>query len=169
MARKKLFSEWESELESDEWSSFISLNTYKIVKVGELPEFIKKNGVSQKFNSALVVASGSADQNFYGIIGYRPDKRNTVIDEHAFVYIEDKNSQNIEGGIIHHASYDGRTTELSAEMTQKLNDSGVTTEISMSRLPTFPSGSLDDLKNDNIMNGVTANFYSGSLNVNPSE
>ncbi|MCC6463120.1 MAG: hypothetical protein IT260_21810 [Saprospiraceae bacterium] len=165
MAKKTFFSPIPSEYTSEQWGKFIPLNSYDVKQVNQLPEFIQKVGVVQKFNSALTVSSGSADKNFYGIIGYRPDKSNTVIDEHAFVFIEDKKTGQIEGGIIHHAAYEGRTTNLSPEMTQNLNLFGVTTKISILRLPTSFSGSLDDLRKENIMDGVTANFYSGSLNT----
>lgn len=165
MAKKKYFSRISNEYTSGQWEAFVPLNSYEVKQVDQLPEFIQKIGVVHKFNTALTVSSGSAGKNFYGIIGYRPDKNNTVIDEHAFVFIEDKKTGQIEGGIIHHAAYEGRTTNLSPEMTQNLNQFGVTAEISMLRLPTSFSGSLDDLRKENIMDGVTANFYSGSLNT----
>ena len=105
MANKNLFSAFSSGFNSVQWESYIPLNTYQYKQVNELPEFIQSNGLSQKFNSALVVASGSTTYDFYGVIGYRPDENNTVIDEHAFVYIRNKVTDEIEGGILHHADY----------------------------------------------------------------
>lgn len=158
MANKNKFSDFKSEFDAVEWDNYIPLNTYEHKQVNELPDFIQQNGLAKSFNSALVVASGSTAYDFYGVIGYRPDEGNTVMDEHAFVYLRDKATDEIFGGILHHGNYDGRTTPIPLNIQQALNSSGVSASISFSRMPTQISGSLDDLLNQGILSGVSANF-----------
>lgn len=158
MANKNKFSEFKSEFDAVEWNNYIPLNSYEHKQVNELPDFIKNNGLTNNFNSALIVASGSTDYNFYGVIGYRPDENNTVIDEHAFVYLVHKPTNNVIGGILHHADYEGRTSTIPIDIQEALTISGVTASISSPRMPKQISGSLDDLLDDGILSGVSANF-----------
>lgn len=158
MANRNRFTQYPSRYNSNQWNHYISLNRYSIKKVEELPDFIKVNGLTSKFNSALVVASGSTTYDFYGVIGYRPDEGNTVVDEHAYVYFRNKNTDEIFGGILHHADYEGRTTPIPIDIQEALSVSGVTANISFPRMPKLPNGDLNDLINDGLIEGVGANF-----------
>ena len=155
---KNFFTEFESDFDAEKWRDYIPTNTYQFKQVNELPDFIQNNGLSKKFNSALVVASGSTSYDFYGVIGYRPDENNTVMDEHAFVYLKDNNTNEVIGGILHHADYSGRSTPIPVNIQNALIASGVTASISFSRMPNQISGSLDDLVNQGILTGVSENF-----------
>lgn len=158
MANKNKFSEYKSEFDAVQWDNYIPLNTYGHKQINELPDFIQQNGLTKGFNSALVVASGSTAYDFYGVIGYRPDEGNTVIDEHAFVYLKDNGTNEILGGILHHADYEGRTSPIPQNIQDALTVSGVTASISFSRMPSEVTGTLDDLLNQGILSGVSANF-----------
>ncbi|MBI3520515.1 MAG: hypothetical protein HY062_14350 [Bacteroidetes bacterium] len=158
MAEKNNFIDFKSDYDSTDWNNYIPLNTYQFKQVHELPDFIQQNGLSKKFNSALVVASASTSYDFYGVIGYRPDEKNKVIDEHAFVYIRDKGTDEIFGGILHHGDYEGRTTAIPEHIKNALDASGVTASISFSRMPSSNNGDLDKLMEDGILSGVSANF-----------
>jgi hypothetical protein len=166
MGQKNFFTDFKSEFDAKQWEQYIPLNTFEHKQTNQLPEFIQRNGVSQKFNSALVVASGSSDYDFYGVIGYRPDENNTVIDEHAFVYLRDKKTDEIFGGILHHADYPGLTTPIPSHLQMALSSSGVTASISIKRMPNHPSGSLDDLLSQGILSGVSANFNISFTKIN---
>jgi hypothetical protein len=156
---KNQFSEFENKWTNVQWEGYISMNSFALKKVHELPDFIQDNGLTDKFNSALIVASASTTHEFYGVIGYRPDEDNTVVDEHAFVYIRNIEENSWKGGILHHANYQGRTTNLPLDITEALNVSGVTASISLERAPEEPYGSLGYLEENNILSGVSANFY----------
>lgn len=156
---KNQFSPINNPLSNEEWESFIPMNSFAMKEVHELPEFIRNNGVTQKFNSTLTVASASTSQEFYGIIGYRPDKQNTELDEHAWVYVRNIETDTWQGGVLHHADYPGRTTPLPQYITDALNTSGVTASIDLDREPTKKSGSLEDLRDEGVLSGVSANFY----------
>lgn len=158
MATKNKFCQYPSGYNREQWRNYIPLNHYSHKKVNELPEFIRNNGLTSKFNSALVVASGSTIYDFYGVIGYRPDEENTVVDEHAYVYFIEKASGEVTGGILHHAQYAGRTTAIPAHIQEALSLSGVTADISFPRMPTSPEGDLDDLISNGLIDGVGANF-----------
>ena len=163
---KNQFSEFINKWTNEEWEQYIPMNTFAKKNAHELPDFIQDNGLTKKFNSALVVASGSTTQDFYGIIGYRPDENNTVVDEHAFVYVHNKEDDKWQGGIIHHADYPGRTTSLPSEFTNALNISGVTANISLERAPNIESGSLGYLDQNKILSGVSKNFYIANEKIN---
>ncbi len=158
MANKNKFIDFKSQFDAVQWNNYIPLNTYGLKQINELPDFIQQNGLTKNFNSALVVASGSTAYNFYGVIGYRPDEGNTVIDEHAFVYLRDNDTNEILGGILHHADYEGRTSPIPQNIQDALTVSGVTASISFSRMPDIVAGSLDDLLKQGILSGVSANF-----------
>lgn len=163
---KNQFSEYENQWTNGEWNEYIPMNSFALKQVHELPDFIRNNGLTDKFNSALIVSSASTSQDFYGVIGYRPDEDNTVVDEHAFVYIHNKEDNTWKGGIIHHADYPGRTSELPQEIKDALDISGVTASITLDRAPEIDNGTLDYLAENNILSGVSANFYivSGKIN-----
>ncbi len=163
---KNQFSEYENQWINGEWNEYIPMNSFALKQVHELPEFIRNNGLTGKFNSALIVASASTTQDLYAVIGYRPDEDNTVVDEHAFVYIHNKVNNTWKGGIIHHADYLGRTSELPQEITDALDISGVTASITLDRAPNIDKGTLDYLEENNILTGVSANFYIVSRKIN---
>ncbi len=156
---KNQFHPIANQLSKEEWDAFIPMNSYAMREVHELPDFIKNNGATQKFNSALTVASASTTQEFYGVIGYRPDKQNTEMDEHAWVYVRTIDTDQWQGGILDHANYFGRTTQLPQYITDTLNISGVTASIDLDREPNQKVGSLHDLQAENVLSGVSKNFF----------
>jgi len=163
---KNQFSEYKNQWTNGEWNKYIPMNSFAFKQVHELPDFIKNNGLTNKFNSALIVSSASTTQDFYGVIGYRPDENNTVVDEHAFVYIHNREDNTWKGGILHHGNYEGRTTDLPQDITDALNISGVTASISLDRAPQELTGPLNYLEENNILSGVLANFYIVSNKIN---
>ena len=55
---------------------------YKRIRVSELPEPIINNGLTSKFNSVLLAASGSTAGMLYSLVGIRID--HDEIDEHRY-------------------------------------------------------------------------------------
>lgn len=140
-----------------ELESIVDNLEYKRIDVSELPEEIKGNGLTDKFNSVIIAASGSTDSMVYSVIGLRPDGDD--IDEHPFVFYYDNNNPSSNfGGIIHHGNWPGRTFELSENQKTALNLSGLTASFTYKDIPTNSSGSLYDLQKKGMLEGITSQF-----------
>ena len=124
--------------------------TYKVVSTNELPNWLP-TGLTNKFNSAVIAASGNT-QTYVGIImGFRVDHDN--IDEHPYVVAFDKLNNQEYSGFIEHGNWDNRTTPISPEMESLMAASGVSVTFSFNRKPLSPNGTLEDLNNQGILNG----------------
>lgn len=133
MAEMNQFSEIKSVFTIEDWERYIPMNSLARKEVHELPQFIQDNGLSKKYASTLVGASGSSTHDFYCVLGYRPDKGD--MDEHAWVYIHDRATGGLKGGILHHGHYDGRTTPLPEDMKKVFEMCGATCSIQTERMP----------------------------------
>ena len=152
----KFYSIDELPLQSD-LSDIVDNLQYKRINVSELPHAIKSNRLTDKFNSVIVAASGSTDSIVYSIIGLRPD--GNEIDEHPFVfYYDNKNSEHNFGGIIHHGHWPGRTVELTNVQKNALHLSGITASFTYKDIPTNSSGSLSDLQEKGMLEGLSEQF-----------
>ncbi len=157
MAEKNQFSEIPSGFTIEDWNKYIPMNSLARKEVHELPQFVQENGLSKKYVAALVGASGSTTHDFYCVLGYRPDKGD--MDEHAWVYIHDRATGGLKGGILHHGQYEGRTTPLPEEMKKVFEMCGVTSSIQTERMP--DPGFAAPLSADTsqkYLSGVHANF-----------
>jgi hypothetical protein len=136
----------------------ISNFEYKKVELHELPIPLDKNGLVSKCNSFILAASGSSEGMLYSFVGIRPDKGN-VIDEHplVFYYHNSDPSQNF-GGIIHHGNWMDRTIPLSLEQISAISASGLTASFTYKSIPPGSSGSLEDLRNNGMLEGLSAQF-----------
>ena len=84
-----------------EVSELVDLFEYRKLEVAQLPETIRQNGLTDKFNSVVLTASGSTSGNYYTFNGIRPDKGD--LDEEPFVFYFDHEDEQMNfGGIIHH-------------------------------------------------------------------
>lgn len=131
---------------------------YIKLEVNKLPDEVKNNGLSGKFNSVILCASGSTESMVYSAVGIRPDKGG-VADEHPFVFYYDNNDPSGSfGGIIHHGDWPGRTTSLSQTQIDALDASGLTASFAYKGIPQDSSGSLDDLNRNGMLEGVSKQF-----------
>lgn len=158
MARKNRFNKLTEIPDKEEFERLVDGLSYVKLGVEQLPEIIKDNGLTNKFNSVILCSSGSTESTVYTAIGIRPDKGN-VIDEHPFVFHYDKNdpSKNF-GGIIHHGDWPDRTTPLNQTEINALSASGITANFSYKNIPPGTSGSLYDLNENNMLEGVSKQF-----------
>lgn len=169
MAKKNIYNPIPSPWGPQEWQEYIPMNSWHHREVNELPQFMQDNGVTRKFNSALVGASAGTGYNYYCALGYRVDENGTKMDEHAWIYIEDTATGKIEGGLIDHATYEGRTTEIPPNIQTALRASGVTASITTKRMPPRgESGTLPELEALGILSAVTANFGIGHHKIDVS-
>jgi hypothetical protein len=131
---------------------------YKKIENSELPEVIFQNGLVEKCNSFIAAASGSTDGMLYSFTGIRPDKGN-VVDEHPFVFYYDNNdpSKNF-GGVIHHGDWENRTYPLENWQIEALESSGITASFTYKSIPPGSSGSLDLLRSNGILEGISTQF-----------
>jgi len=138
--------------------NIVSNFEYKRISKNDLPSPININGLSNKCNSFIAAASGSTDGIHYSIVGIRPDKGN-LVDEHPFVFYYDYNdpSKNF-GGIIHHGDWNERTTLLNQEQISALNASGLTANFTYKSIPFSGSGSLEDLRKNGMLEGLSDQF-----------
>ncbi|MCW5518500.1 hypothetical protein J1N09_01525 [Aureitalea sp. L0-47] len=143
--------------EKSNLDSLVDNLQYKRLSISELPVEIRSNGLTDKFNSVILAKSASTEVEVYTFVGIRPDKNQ--IDEHPFLYCYDKDhGENGFGGIIHHGHWDGRTTELSPEQEHALSSSGLTANFTYKGIPSNSSGSLSDLEEKGMLEGITEQF-----------
>ena len=135
----------------NEWQNECPELTYKIVDVKMLPDWLP-SGLIKKFNCAVIASSGNTSICVGIIMGYRIYK--DEIDEHPFVVAFDKKNLKEYSGIINHGNwFPGRTTGIPVEMKRLIALSGLAVNFRFERKPEFPSGTLDDLKSQGILNG----------------
>jgi hypothetical protein len=130
---------------------------FRRMLVSELPEEIKSNELTKKFDSAIVAASGSPAHTAYWVMGIRPD--NNEIDEHPFVYHFQNDDLTADfGAIIHHGDWIGRTTQMTPEQLECLDLSGTTASFSYKGIPPGGTGSLDELRQSGLLTGLSSQW-----------
>jgi len=152
------FSPLEDLPNEDELKNMISNFEYKKIENYQLPEPILSNGLVDKCNSFIIAASGSTDGMLYSFIGIRPDAGD-VVDEHPFVFYYDYNDESKNfGGIIHHGNWEDRTVPLNDSQIQAMSASGLTASFTYKSIPADGSGSLDDLRANGMLEGLSDQF-----------
>lgn len=142
----------------DELKQMVNNFEYKKIENHELPLPISTNGLVHKCNSFILAASGSTECMLYSFVGIRPDKGN-VIDENPFVLYYDQSdpSKNF-GGIIHHGDWSERTIPLETWQISALASSGITASFTYKTIPPQTSGSLDNLRANGMLDGLSKQF-----------
>ena len=142
----------------EDLKKMVSNFEYKKIDINALPEPIKSNGLVAKCNSFILCASGSTDGMLYSFVGIRLDKGN-VVDEHPFVlYYDYSDSSKNFGGIIQHGDWDDRTVALEQWQIDALDASGLTASFTYKTIPPDSSGSLDDLRANGMLVGISKQF-----------
>lgn len=138
-------------------ASLVENMCYRCLSIDKIPKEICSNfKITSKWNSALIISSGSQDGMCYALVGYRPDKNGTVIDEDPYIFYFDNNDPTANFGVqIHHGNWKGRTIGLSAEQISHLNGCGQTANLQIKFIPQNTSGSLAYLYQSGSYVGVT--------------
>lgn len=148
---KPTFSAFENRWSKQEWSDYCGgLMRYKVKNEREFPKWLPPS-LTEKFNSATVGCSGNNDVSVFIFTGYRIDK--DAIDEHPYVVIFHQDEKEVYSGFIHHADYEGRTSEIPPEMEESMQKSGVTVEFNFKRKPSFNEGTLEGLQEEGLLDG----------------
>jgi len=144
--------------DENDLKKMISNFEYKRINTNELPSPIGNNGLVGKCNSFILAASGSTEGMLYSFVGIRPDKGD-MADEHPFVFYYDYNDSTKNfGGIIHHGDWKDRTTLLDNTQIAAMIASGLTASFTYKTIPTASSGSLDDLRQNGMLEGLSDQF-----------
>jgi hypothetical protein len=148
---KPTFSEFENKWNKEKWLDYCGgWMRYKLKNSDELPDWMP-NTLTSKFNSATVGCSGNNEVSVFILTGYRID--GDAIDEHPYVVVFQDGEKEVYSGFIHHANYEGRTTEIPPEMEESMRESGVTVESNFKRKPSRDEGTLEDLQEEDLLNG----------------
>lgn len=131
--------------------------TYKVVDQTQFPDWLPSS-LTNKFNSAVMAASGNSVTYVAIFMGFRID--HNQIDEHPFVVAFGKDNGSEFSGLIEHGNWDGRSTTIPPEMERLISASGFSTHISFGRKPEVSTGTLEDLKSQGILNG-----YEQAVNI----
>ena len=153
-----IFSPLEDLPKEEELKQMISNLQYKKIENRQLPEPIINNGLVSKCNSFLLAASGSTSGMLYSFVGIRPDKGG-VVDEHPFLFYYDYNDPTRNfGGIIHHGGWNERTYPLEPWQLSAISASGLTASFTYKSIPPGSSGSLEELRDNGMLEGLSEQF-----------
>lgn len=127
--------------------------TYKYLSVEELPEELKSNRLTTKFNSVIAAASGvNSGVMVFSFNGIRID--NDKIDEHPIIIFYDGNDESENfGGIINHGNWPDRTTSMELWQEEAIVASGINATFMYKGIPPQASGSLYDLDKNGMLEG----------------
>lgn len=145
---------------SSSFENLVGHMQYVCLPANKIPDDINVcPNLANKWNCALVFASGSKGGICYGEIGFRPDSHNTVIDEDVFMFYYDYNNPSSSFAFqVLHGDWSGRTSKLSPEQINRLEACGLTTDINFKSIPQATSGSLFDIYQSGELVGVSASF-----------
>jgi hypothetical protein len=149
---KNNYIPYESKWSLKDWQNYCPNLQYRVVKQGEFPPFLP-SGLTSKFNCGMVVASGSSTNQTFVFQGYRVD--GLELDEHQYIVSYDLPKSESYAGFVEHADYNGRTTDVPAQMQLSMSLSGVNIDFEFPRKPPAVSGSIDDLIAKNLIKGFT--------------
>jgi hypothetical protein len=147
----------------DDWGAFCPNLTYRVIGPAEFPSFLP-SGLTSQFNCAVMMASGSDTNQTYVLQGYRVD--GTEIDEHQYIVTYDLQKRQSFAGFVEHAHYDGRTTDIPAEMKSSMSLSGINIDYQFPRKPPQPSGSISALVSAGLISGFVNSIAVQNKNEN---
>lgn len=150
MPKRNNYSPFESRWSREQWNQYCPNFTYRIVGSGDYPDFLPA-ALVQKFNCAVVMASGNNTNQTYVFQGFRVD--GTEIDEHQYIVTYDLKNGHSHAGFVDHAHYDGRTTEIPADMQTSIGLSGVDVDYRFPRKPPKSTGSISELISGGLISG----------------
>lgn len=131
--------------EKSEWTDLCPPNEYRVVSPENLPNVLS-SGLVNKYNSILVMASGSYSVEgtvYFMSNGNRIDK--TEIDQMPFGIAFIGSEPYPNGCLVQHADHFNRTIKPDDTFWSHISESGINSRYPLSELPTNDSGSIEDL------------------------
>ncbi len=141
---------YKSEWDFGQWDDYAPRFSYRVVRPDEFPKWLPKE-LTNKFNSAMVAASGNYDCDTFLFLGYRID--GDELDEHPYIVTFDHVNDEAYAGLIEHIDYEDRTTKIPDSMLHAMEVSGVSAEVHLERHPDPLSGHVDDLIDQGLITG----------------
>ncbi len=146
MPKNKLSRSFKADPDKDKWNEICPPMQYKVISgtdaysLGIIPTNMTT------VNSVVIGASGSTTNTIMYFANYfRID--GTKIDQEPYIELyESGSTQSSIYGILHHASFKGRTETLNESELAKISASGSTADIQFTAKPDKDTGTLDELK-----------------------
>lgn len=138
-----------SEEHVDQFNYQCPLNEYRVIKPSDLSQdllSIVPNGLWEKTDSLFLMSSGSAVATAYCMINCnRWDFRASAIDQEPILFAHIGGTPRLDGIVVHHGNWPGRTTEVPPEFYPYLDSSGLGNHFPIASIPGTMSGSITDL------------------------
>ena len=167
MAKKnKLSRNFKAKISKQKWNEICPPMQYRVLSGNDAYSLgIIPSGMTG-VNSVAIGASGSTDNTImYFANFFRVDK--SEIDQEPYIELyESGSTESSIYGILHHANFVGRTESLEASQLLKIAASGSTTDIQFTAKPDKPEGTLEELRNQNKINGFNYAWDQGMKYVN---
>lgn len=135
----------------NEFDSFCPRNEYRIIQPANVSQSllsIVPNGLWEKSDSLFLMSSGSAGATAYCMINCnRWDSQANAIDQEPIFFAHVGGEPQLNGIIVHHGNWPGRTTPVPPEFHPYLMSSGLGKYYPISSIPGTISGSIETLTN----------------------
>lgn len=124
-----------------EWQEFLPEGRYTFLAESTIPGFFPDD-LTSKFEFSLGFASGSNDNYFACVWGFRRDGE--CLDEHPWISIWDRNTESEIGSyFVDHGSWQGRSIPVPKELTNALQYSLIDIRKNILNLPEQEGGDLN--------------------------
>lgn len=146
MAKNKLSKKFKATPDKNKWNEICPPMEFRVISGKEADLFGVVPVGMKDVNSVAIGASGSIDNTIMYFANYfRIDGQD--IDQEPYIELYESGSTEPSlFGILHHASFCGRTETLNLTEVAKIAASGSTTDIQFSARPESDSGSLESLR-----------------------
>ena len=118
---------------------------YKWLSTTELPSAIPVS-LRSKLTSALLMWDRTSSGSVYLLCnGIRLDSKVNQLDQEPFGILVHSSGASHSGTFIHHGAWDGRTVDITPEVTQVLQSTSLGNYFPLGEVPSDSSGPLSDL------------------------
>lgn len=133
----------------EEFDQFCPLNEYRTIQPAQIPNdllSIVPGGLWEKSDSLFLMSSGSAVATAYCMINCnRWDFKASAIDQEPIFFAHVGGDPKLNGIVVHHGNWNGRTTPVPPDFHSYLMSSGLGNYYPISSVPSTTSGSITSL------------------------
>lgn len=131
--------------ELSKWERVCPVGEYRVLRPCDLPTSAFSVGLTEKCDSVVVVASGSAGNTWFMANFARVEESHYVIDQMPAAIVF-KGAEPLPSGTLRqHGDWDGRTEAPPAQFWSNLSSSQLPTLYPYSQIPLKAAGTLEDL------------------------
>ena len=150
MSKKNSYFPFESKWSLKDWEQACPNLTYRMLSAQDFPAFLPPS-LANKFNCAVLMASGNETNQTYVLQGFRIDGMN--IDEHQYIATFDLTGNKSYEGFVDHAGYTDRSIPIPPDMLNSISLSGINVDYQFSRKPPNPTGTISELVSAGLIDG----------------